>query len=137
MYAPSAFRSLTKHKKQPVVDKIIRLSKLMAQQGICSRREADRYIEDKQVLADGVIVGILGTKVPSSATVELLEKASATQDRKVTILLNKPIGYVSTQPEKGYTPAIELVTADRRWSGSRGPRFNRHHLRKLSVALHS
>ena len=111
----------------------------MAQRGICSRREADRYIEAGQVLVDGAVISELGTKVSPSANVELMKKAAAAQNRKVTILLNKPIGYVSTQPEKGYTPAIDLITPDSQWYGKRGrssykgPRFHRQHLSRLSV----
>jgi 23S rRNA pseudouridine2604 synthase len=53
----------------------------------------------------------------------------------VTILLNKPVGYVSGQAEKGYTPAVALVDARSRYAGDRSPlRFSREHLRGLAVA---
>jgi len=41
----------------------VRLSKLMAHRGLCSRREADRYIEQGLVLVDGEVVDVLGSKV--------------------------------------------------------------------------
>ena len=46
-----------------VIMEKVRLSKLMSQQGLCSRREADSYIERGWVLVDGVRVSELGTKV--------------------------------------------------------------------------
>lgn len=82
----------------------IRLSKLLSQRGICSRRDADRHIEKGHVRVDGTIVDTLGTKVDPNAKVEIL-----TREQPITILLHKPIGFVSTQPEKGYRAAIELI----------------------------
>ncbi len=82
----------------------IRLSKVMSERGICSRREADRYIEQGLVLVDGEVISQLGTKVSPDASIEL-----ARTDKKTTILLNKPIGYVSNLPEKDYPEAVELL----------------------------
>lgn len=87
----------------------IRLSKLMSEKGICSRREADRYIERGEVLVDGEVVSTLGTKVSPDATIRLIPSARKQQANKATLILNKPVGYVSTQPEKGYKAAIELL----------------------------
>lgn len=87
----------------------IRLSKLMSELGICSRREADVYIEAGQVSVDGVIVDVLGTKVSPDARVHLLPEAREYQSQKLTIMLNKPLGYVSTQPEDGHRSALELL----------------------------
>jgi 23S rRNA pseudouridine2604 synthase len=90
----------------------IRLSKLMAQRGICSRREADEYISRGLVLVDGVPVSTLGTKVLEHQTITLAPAAKKSQSERVTILLNKPVGYVSGQPEKGYHPAAALITQE-------------------------
>lgn len=90
----------------------IRLSKLMTERGICSRREADKYIEAGLVKVNGEVISVLGTKVSPNSKIELLPKAKKEQSKKVTILLNKPIGFVSSQPEKGYRDAIELLTPD-------------------------
>ncbi len=109
----------------------VRLSKLLSEQGVCSRREADRYIEKGKVLVDGEVISVLGTKVSVDAEIELMPEASKNQQSKVTILLNKPIGYVSTQPEKGYQPAIDLITSNNQVQGGA---FFPDHLRKLSVA---
>jgi len=114
-------------------DEPIRLSKLMAQRGICSRREADAFIEKGLVLVDGHPVSQLGTKVSPDADVRLTPEAKASQSRLVTILLNKPVGYVSAQPEPGYTPAITLIT-QANMSGRSGMRLKPEHLRGLAVA---
>src|SRR6267154_983817 len=108
-------------------DAPIRLSKLMAQRGICSRREADEYISRGLVFVDGVKIDTLGTKVLPSQTITLAEMARKQQQSLVTILLNKPIGYVSGQPEKGYKPAVELITLENRAADFQGPDFHREH----------
>lgn len=93
-------------------DEPIRLSKLMAQRGLCSRREADEFIERGLVLVDGVTISTLGTKVLEHQTITLAAAAQKTQNDRVTILVNKPVGYVSGQPENGYSPAAMLITAE-------------------------
>lgn len=105
-----------------------RISKLLAQRGICSRREADRYIEAGQVLVNGE-VAVLGQKAESSALIELMDQAKRIQKNKLTIALHKPVGIVSTQPEKDYQEAIDLITAENQFE-SDGKRLN---LRGLSV----
>jgi 23S rRNA pseudouridine2604 synthase len=97
----------------------IRLSKLMAQRGLCSRREADRYIEQGLVLVNGVVIDQLGTKVAPNSRIELARAAQQQQSHLVTVMLNKPVGYVSTQPEPGYTPAIQLITAANQFGESK------------------
>lgn len=99
----------------------VRLSKLMSQQGLCSRREADSYIERGWVLVDGVRVSELGTKVFPSQNITLARGAQTQQQARVTVLLNKPVGYVSGQAEQGYKPASVLFTADNRWAGDTSP----------------
>jgi 23S rRNA pseudouridine2604 synthase len=106
----------------------------MAQRGLCSRREADEYISRGLVFVDGVRVDVLGTKVLPHQTVTLAAEAEKQQQALVTILLNKPIGYVSGQPEKGYKPAVELITAEHRAADFPGPEFDRAHLRGLAPA---
>lgn len=88
---------------------LLRLSKLMSERGICSRREADEYIAKGLVRVDGEIVDQLGTKVSPDARITLESEALKNQKNLVTIIVNKPIGYVSGQPEPGYEPAIRLV----------------------------
>lgn len=116
-------------------EQLVRLSKIMSERGMCSRREADRFIEMGQVLVNGQIISTLGTKVALDADIEFVSSAQKEKQSKVTILLNKPIGYVSTQPEKGYIPAIELITEENQIKSFKDrSTFNSSHLKKLAVA---
>jgi len=111
----------------------IRLSKLMSEQGLSSRREADTLIEQGLVFVNGVRVTELGTKVSRTDKVELAAKAKQKQADLVTILLNKPIGYVSGQPEKGYEPAIRLLTKENQMEPQNSP-YHPRNLEGLAVA---
>jgi 23S rRNA pseudouridine2604 synthase len=101
-------------------DEKIRLSKLMAERGICSRREADAYISQGLVLVDGIKVDQLGTKVNLNVKITLEAQALRQQKRLATIILNKPIGYVSAQPEPPYIPAIKLITNENQFNDKSG-----------------
>lgn len=90
----------------------IRLNKRLSQLGYCSRREADEYILKNWILVNGQVAH-LGQKVYSQDIIEIKHQARHSQKRKVTILLNKPIGYVSSQPENNYPCASELITMNR------------------------
>lgn len=112
-----------------------RLSKVMAARGLCSRREADVYIERGWVFVDGERVSTLGTKIDPQQVITLDTRAASAQAERVTILLHKPVGYVSAQAEDGHPPAIQLISADTRDPADRaGPAFNRAHLRNLAPA---
>lgn len=107
----------------------------MAAQGLCSRREADSYIERGLVFVDGERISELGTKIYPNQQITLSRAAAGEQTARVTVLLNKPIGYVSGQPEPGYKPAVILVTPDTHWAEDRSPqRFERSHLKGLAPA---
>ena len=88
----------------------IRLSKLMAERGLCSRREADRLIEKGQVLVNGQVVDRLGSRFDPTVCIALAPEIQRERLRLVTVLLNKPPGVVSNQPEKGYPEAASLIT---------------------------
>ncbi|HSW83213.1 MAG TPA: S4 domain-containing protein, partial [Usitatibacter sp.] len=79
-----------------------RLSKRMSELGLCSRREADEWIENGWVKVDGKVMDTLGVRVSRDAKIEIEPAASRHQGEQVTILLNKPLGYVSGQPEDGH-----------------------------------
>ncbi len=113
----------------------VRVSKLMSEQGLCSRREADSYIERGWVFVDGERVTELGTRVDPGCKITLNKAAQTSQLARVTILLNKPIGYVSGQAESGYRPASTLVKAESHFSADRSPqRFTPMHLKGLAPA---
>ena len=111
----------------------IRVSKLMSERGICSRREADDYIERGWVYVDGVKVDQLGMRVDPSQVITLDRRVDSLP--RVTILLHKPVGYVSAQAEDGYRPAIALITPATRFRGDvHDARFVRDHLKGLAPA---
>jgi 23S rRNA pseudouridine2604 synthase len=113
----------------------MRLSKRMSELGLCSRREADEWIENGWVRVDGVVVDTLGARVTPEQQIEVSPDARAAQARQVTILLNKPVGYVSGQAEDGYQPAVTLITPANHWEGDRSPaRFSPSQLRALAPA---
>ncbi|HVW64803.1 MAG TPA: pseudouridine synthase [Nitrosospira sp.] len=113
----------------------IRLSKFLSQQGLCSRREADKYIEQGWVWVDGERITELGTKIHPKQDIKLDQAARAQQTSRMTILLNKPIGYVSGQPEPGYRPAIQLINRESRFEGDETPQtFRTSHLKGMAPA---
>ncbi|WP_420475074.1 pseudouridine synthase [Noviherbaspirillum sp. ST9] len=113
----------------------VRLSKRMSELGLCSRREADEWIERGWVRVDGKIISELGSKVLPNQRITIERQASAQQARRVTVILNKPVGFVSGQAEDGYKPAVTLVSADSRWKEDKTPiQFHPSHLRSLVPA---
>lgn len=113
----------------------VRLSKRMSELGLCSRREADEWIERGWVRVDGKVVSQLGSKVLPHQRITVERQASAEQAKRVTILLNKPVGYVSGQAEDGYTPAVALINAETRWKEDKSPAsFHPAQLRHLVPA---
>ena len=63
----------------------LRLSKRMAELGLCSRREADEYIARGWVKVDGVVVNVLGTKVHPSQSITLEHQANTAQGRRIHV----------------------------------------------------
>jgi 23S rRNA pseudouridine2604 synthase len=106
----------------------------MAERGLCSRREADELIAKGWVRVNGEIVSQLGTKVSPDVTIELSPQAKTRLDTLVTILLNKPIGYVSGQPEKDYEPAVRLITPESQEWQPGDPKLSRRHFDGLAPA---
>ena len=106
----------------------------MAELGLCSRREADEWIAQGWVKVDGTIA-TMGLQVADDARIEVDRQAEGQQAQRVTILINKPVGYVSGQAEDGYQPAVTLVQARNRWNGDAAPtRFAPAQLRGLAPA---
>jgi 23S rRNA pseudouridine2604 synthase len=107
----------------------------MSELGLCSRREADEWIVNGWVKVDGDVVTTLGVRVSPHARIDVDPAAAKHQSELVTILLNKPMGYVSGQAEDGHEPAIVLIRPENRWADdpSRIP-FKPGHLRGLAPA---
>ena len=95
-----------------------RVNRWLAQSGVCSRREADALIAQGLVSIDGARVDDAGRKIAPGQTLTLADRAAEGLERRFTAVLNKPVGYVSGQPEPGHTPAVRLITADRRFGPS-------------------
>lgn len=112
----------------------VRVSKLMAERGLCSRREADSYIERGWVFVDGRRITELGSRVSPEARITLAPEARTRQQERVTILLNKPVGYVSGQPEPGFQPAVSLIGPETRWRRGGTTEFRPVHLKGLAPA---
>ncbi|HEY2928091.1 pseudouridine synthase [Piscinibacter sp.] len=113
----------------------LRLSKRMSELGIASRREADEWIAKGWVRVDDQVVSELGSRVLPQQRITVDAKAKFQQAQKVTVLLNKPVGFVSGQAEDGYEPAVVLVTPPNQWRDDHsGTRFLREHLRGLAPA---
>lgn len=88
----------------------VRINKWLALEGVCSRREADALIEQGLVELDGKTVTELGERIQPGQTIKLNSKAATKLDNQLSIVLNKPVGYVSGTPEPGEIPAIRLIT---------------------------
>jgi 23S rRNA pseudouridine2604 synthase len=89
----------------------IRISKILAQRGIASRTEADRMIERGWVSVAGR-VAIPGDRALPDAEIVLSAAAKAQLDDAITIILNKPRGFVSSPDETGGARAMGLLVAD-------------------------
>jgi len=113
----------------------LRLSKRMSELGIASRREADEWIPKGWVRVDGQVVKELGSRVMPGQRITVDAQARHQQAQRVTVLINKPVGYVSGQAEDGYEPAYVLVKPENQWhDDNSGTRFLHTHLRGLAPA---
>ncbi|GKS92820.1 hypothetical protein AVTE2539_25665 [Acidovorax sp. SUPP2539] len=91
-----------------------RLNKRMAELGLCSRREADDWIAQGWVKVNGEVAP-MGLQVLPTDRIEVERVAQGFQEQKVTILMHKPMGYVSGQAEDGHTPAVALINPRTHW----------------------
>ncbi len=111
-----------------------RLSKRMSELGLASRREADEWIAAGWVKVDGRLAN-LGERVGPEARIEVDPAAREQQAQRVTILIHKPIGYVSGQAEDGYEPASVLIKSDTHWKDDpSGIKYHIGHTRFLAPA---
>ena len=111
-----------------------RLNKRMAELGLCSRREADAWIEQGWVRVNGEVAS-MGQQVGPNDRITVDKAAEHQQQQQVTILLHKPMGYVSGQAEDGHQPAVTLIQARNHWQGDPSrTRFSPAQLRGLAPA---
>ncbi|MCE1190570.1 MAG: rRNA pseudouridine synthase [Acidovorax sp.] len=111
-----------------------RLNKRMAELGLCSRREADDWIAQGWVRVNGQVAE-MGMQVRPGDRIEVDKAAQGLQQQRVTILLHKPVGYVSGQAEDGHTPAVALINPRTHWPGDPSrQRFSPPQLRGLAPA---
>jgi 23S rRNA pseudouridine2604 synthase len=89
-----------------------RVNRWLAQSGVCSRREAEALIAEGLVSIDGEVVEDVGRKIAPGQTLVLADKASAGLAGALTVLIHKPVGVVSAQPEPGQVPAVRLLTRE-------------------------
>jgi 23S rRNA pseudouridine2604 synthase len=87
-----------------------RVNRWLAQQGVCSRREAEALIAGGLVAIDGETVEDVGRKILPGQTLTLADRAEAGLSAQLTAVLHKPVGVVSGQPEPGQTPAVRLLS---------------------------
>ena len=88
----------------------IRLNKFISNSGICSRREADTYIEHGSVTVNGNLVTEMGYKVQPNDDVHF-DGTSISPEKKKYVLLNKPKNYITTMDdERGRKTVMELVS---------------------------
>jgi len=111
----------------------VRLSKVMSDRGMSSRREADDWITAGWVKVNGRIAE-LGQRIRGDETIDVDSAAARQQARRVTILLHKPLGYVSGQAEDGNEPASTLIRPANRWEEDRGASWQPGHGRGLAPA---
>jgi 23S rRNA pseudouridine2604 synthase len=115
----------------------VRLSKHMGVLGMASRREADEWIAAGWVRVDGKLA-VLGQRVgldPTNLKIEVDQLANKEQAKRVTILMNKPIGLVSGQAEDGYENASTLIRSDTHWAeDTSGLQYHIGHSRSLAPA---
>ena len=84
-----------------------RLQKFLANQGVCSRRKAEQYILEGKVKVNGQVVTELGTKINTDVDkIEFNNKLISNETEKKYILLNKPIGYVTTVKDQFDRPTV-------------------------------
>lgn len=102
----------------------VRVNKWMAELGLCSRREAESLIEGGGVLIDNEVIERPGHKIEPGQTLKLAETAQRAIASKFTAVLNKPVDYVSAQPEGDQIPAVRLLKTSNAVDGSRGPAKN-------------
>jgi 23S rRNA pseudouridine2604 synthase len=87
-----------------------RVNRWLAQNGVCSRREAETLIGRGLISIDGQTVVDAGHKIAPGQTLTLADTAQSNLASALTVIMHKPLGIVSAQPEAGQIPAVRLLT---------------------------
>lgn len=95
-----------------------RVNKWLAQNGVCSRREAEALIAKGLVFIDGQRVDDAGRKIEAGQTLVLNDSAQTLLETSLSVLIHKPVGVVSGQPEPKQVPAVRLLTKAALWGDS-------------------
>jgi 23S rRNA pseudouridine2604 synthase len=89
-----------------------RVNRWLAQNGVCSRREAESLIAQGLVSIDGLAVADAGRKIEPGQTLTLADAATGALQGALSVVLHKPAGVVSAHPEPGQIPAVRLLTPE-------------------------
>src|ERR1700749_3035492 len=92
-----------------------RVNKWLAQSGVCSRREAEALIAKGLVSIDGEPVADPGRKIQAGQTLVLADSAKTLLQGKLSVMIHKPVGVVSSQPEGRQVPSVRLLTREALW----------------------
>lgn len=95
-----------------------RINRWLAQSGVCSRREAEALIAQGLVSIDGEPVADPGRKITAGQTLVLNDVAQTALNTALSVVIHKPVGVVSSQPEAAQVPAVRLLTRAALWGDS-------------------
>ncbi len=118
----------------PLVD-LPRLAKVMSERGLCSRREADEWIEHGWVSVNGKVVTVLGARIAADARIEINPDAAKHLSERVTILLHKAVGIEGMTEKEGRVLSRTVVNAANQWEEDTATTtFQRGHLTRIVYA---
>lgn len=99
--------------KQMNTANVVRLNKFLSDAGVCSRREADRIIEEGRVTVDGN-VAVTGMKILPLSSVRLDGKEISKEEKMILLALNKPVGIECTAAKDVHNNIVDFVGLDKR-----------------------
>jgi len=91
----------------------VRLNKFISSTGVCSRREADKFIEQGSVTVNGIQAGV-GAKVSSADNIKINGKSLKSKEKPVYIAFNKPVGITCTTEHKVKDNIIDYINYPKR-----------------------
>lgn len=91
----------------------VRINKYLSEAGVCSRREADRLLEEGRITIDGV-PAVMGSKVTLGQVVMLDGKKVSKEEETIVIAFNKPVGVVCTSAKEDKNNIIDYIGYEKR-----------------------